>query len=538
MADPWAKVLDRAHLLLVPYGRLNEDAHSFEGQDSTLEEFFELLRTKTEGLWFAFNNMELTKNDTGNVIGVQRKELQQGTWLERTSGIYSAAGGKLRAITGSLDPTNQRAKILLRYVDDKTQSDKVGNQIYIEVVPVDPPNPGLTIKTYASKNSIYPFTNELLPTVNYEFTYMSFDSRQVTPSEKGSITQCHGLRPGFSLSELHASSCWNVHSYDDGKEFSTSDGPHYLVPALTEVLAKATQLYSSTAPNQIVLEKKSFPPGANIRLVGDIQSNMRPLLDFLKHLVDEQAMTDDGELLRNEHLVFLGNFVSRGTFGVEVLYMILQLKVKNPDRVVLVRGNHDTDVQSELASSGHDAMEFICRLPCAIFAVFGGRRFVFCHGGVPPVHSTEFPKSDYFVTQSDGLFSVEGKRDDNMWMWCDFHFRRGVEASYISTHDGRYKMSKAETEIFTRTFGVSCIIRGRENAKDGVQLLPDFGYDEETIKAGTSNIPYPSHKVLVITTSIAHPNKVNLDDGKLKLMYVLLGPNPRQQGLVMLPDYM
>ncbi|HVK58636.1 MAG TPA: metallophosphoesterase, partial [Candidatus Kapabacteria bacterium] len=41
------------------------------------------------------------------------------------------------------------------------------------------------------------------------------------------------------------------------------------------------------------------------------------------------------------YMVFLGDYTDRGMFGVEVLYTLMQLKLANPDRVYMARGNHE-----------------------------------------------------------------------------------------------------------------------------------------------------------------------------------------------------
>ena len=44
----------------------------------------------------------------------------------------------------------------------------------------------------------------------------------------------------------------------------------------------------------------------------------------------------------NGKLVFLGDYIDRGPFGVEVILLLLILKQRYPTSVYLLRGNHES----------------------------------------------------------------------------------------------------------------------------------------------------------------------------------------------------
>jgi len=41
------------------------------------------------------------------------------------------------------------------------------------------------------------------------------------------------------------------------------------------------------------------------------------------------------------YLVFLGDYTDRGAYGIEVIYTLSRLKLENPNRVIMARGNHE-----------------------------------------------------------------------------------------------------------------------------------------------------------------------------------------------------
>eukprot|EP01061_Rhynchopus_euleeides_P003933 TRINITY_DN1320_c9_g1_i1.p1 TRINITY_DN1320_c9_g1~~TRINITY_DN1320_c9_g1_i1.p1 ORF type:complete len:576 (+),score=189.75 TRINITY_DN1320_c9_g1_i1:51-1730(+) len=61
------------------------------------------------------------------------------------------------------------------------------------------------------------------------------------------------------------------------------------------------------------------------------------------------------------NLIFLGDYVDRGSYGLEVLCLLMSLKLSNPQKVTLLRGNHeDPLVNGDVRHYGESAFQRQC----------------------------------------------------------------------------------------------------------------------------------------------------------------------------------
>lgn len=140
-----------------------------------------------------------------------------------------------------------------------------------------------------------------------------------------------------------------------------------------EVLSKEPNVIHLTAP---------------ITVCGDIHGQFYDLIELFKI----------GGLPPNTKYLFMGDYVDRGFHSIETFCLLLCLKVKFPDRITLLRGNHESrqitqvygfyDECNRKYSDGDvwrvftDLFDF---LPLA--AIVNGDVFC-CHGGLSPTFET------------------------------------------------------------------------------------------------------------------------------------------------------
>lgn len=116
-----------------------------------------------------------------------------------------------------------------------------------------------------------------------------------------------------------------------------------------------------------------------IMLIGDIHGNYQAL----------EIVLEQREVLGCKKILFLGDYVDRGSHGAEVLQKLFEMKLAEPDDVFLLRGNHEDIAMNYYygfhAETGLDR-SFMLSMQCIfesmpIAAVIDDE--IFCvHGGI------------------------------------------------------------------------------------------------------------------------------------------------------------
>ncbi len=89
-------------------------------------------------------------------------------------------------------------------------------------------------------------------------------------------------------------------------------------------------------------QKKISRPGDKFYFRGDLHGDILSLVKQLEDMKERKVIDDNFRIISdNIWMIFLGDYVDRGCYGCEVMYILLRLVLANPDRVILVRGNHE-----------------------------------------------------------------------------------------------------------------------------------------------------------------------------------------------------
>jgi diadenosine tetraphosphatase ApaH/serine/threonine PP2A family protein phosphatase len=204
-----------------------------------------------------------------------------------------------------------------------------------------------------------------------------------------------------------------------------------------------------------------------VTICGDIHGQFYDLLELFRI----------GGDLPDTNYLFMGDYVDRGYYSLETVTLLVALKVRYPDRITILRGNHESRQITQvygfydecLRKYGNanvwnyftDLFDFL-----PMTALVAGK--IFClHGGLSPSLDT--------LDQARTLDRVqevphEGPMCD--LVWSDPDDRQGWG---ISPRGAGYTFGHDITEEFNRRNGLDLIARAHQLVMEGYQWGHDRG---------------------------------------------------------------
>jgi len=203
-------------------------------------------------------------------------------------------------------------------------------------------------------------------------------------------------------------------------------------------------------------------------IVGDLHGDLKSLV----YILDDSKFLSKARSGKEILLVFLGDYGDRGTHSPEVYYVVLKLKEMFPERVILMRGNHEgpadllasphelpIQMKNKFSEKGQEAYLKLRELYNHLYTgVVIKERIVLLHGGAP----------SQATTVNDIAYAHEKhprERHLEEILWNDPW--EGIKGTIASPRGAGRLFGEDVTNDLLAMLNVKALIRGHESSKEG-----------------------------------------------------------------------
>ena len=217
---------------------------------------------------------------------------------------------------------------------------------------------------------------------------------------------------------------------------------------------------------ELLIEESNVQPVQSpVTVAGDIHGQFFDLLELLRI----------GGDLPETHYIFMGDFVDRGYFSLESLTLLLVLKALYPDKVTLLRGNHESRQITQVYGFYDECLQKygnanVWKYCCQIFdymalaAIVDGR--ILCvHGGLSP----DIRTVDQIRTiQRCQEIPHQGSFCDLMWSDPE-----EIETWAVSPRGAGWLFGSRVTQEFNHINNLTLIARAHQLVQEGFKFMFD-----------------------------------------------------------------
>ena len=297
---------------------------------------------------------------------------------------------------------------------------------------------------------------------------------------------------------------WVVNKEQSNKfyQFIQSDKQFHIVTnhQLNNLIPKIKLIYDKNYLNigDNYVTKRILPEDSKVIYLGDYHSSVHSLMIVIKQLKNRGILDKNYKLINNYYIVFLGDIVDRGPWGIECLYIIyLLFFINNQEeiKIYILNGNHEEkdlynqydfgkelEYQIKEESTISKFEELINYLPLALFIkmeksnkdkYLESKWYQFCHGGIDShqIDPMFIPRFKEFLDDNDtNILNLNYDNNDiKGFLWSDFGFKHPSRQI-----KDRPMYNDIEVEGVLDTFNIMTIISGHQDSTNYAFLLKNI----------------------------------------------------------------
>ena len=273
--------------------------------------------------------------------------------------------------------------------------------------------------------------------------------------------------------------------------------------------------FIQVVPLEPLLDKDEKPIKTidHIATAGDIHGSIHSTIRDLWQIVCDPSFQLDNQLKLNgekvvagighrSKIVFTGDYIDRGRYSIESLFLVIQLYLANPDQVFLIRGNHEnlttyilytllSEIDQKYAPDDAKIIKekverFFNTLPVAVLFKRTDEQglpsnILFCHGGFPLSFKPDTKIKRWTCGEILDLNSLPpcglvGINESNTtgFLMSDFVHDVTLLENQLTPNFIRFEgcMANQQTgQQWLSIMNLLCLVRGHQHGEYGTKLL-------------------------------------------------------------------